>query len=169
MDDEGCEGMSERRQEDQKVTPAPPVFNDPVHLAVPYDTPNRPDRYGQVDGEGKPDTEGHRVTIRQQLQAMLIGIDTCSTEHDEAWWETSTGADFGHKKLEQLIAFCESLVPQWTTKKPTERGFYWYRPTEWAEPRIVIIENGLMHQPRYGITRVCDTDGQWAGPLEPPQ
>ncbi len=44
------------------------------------------------------------LLLEQEIRLLLHGIDMDECENDEGWWETSTGAEFGEKKLEQLLA-----------------------------------------------------------------
>lgn len=37
------------------------------------------------------------------VKTVLKGIDQTETESPEGWWETSVGAEFGAKKLQQVI------------------------------------------------------------------
>ena len=39
----------------------------------------------------------------EKIRALLKGINETENESDDGWWETSTGADFGHQKLVALI------------------------------------------------------------------
>jgi len=39
-----------------------------------------------------------------KLTKILAGIDKTETESDNGWWETSTGAEFGRGKLEEIKA-----------------------------------------------------------------
>ena len=47
-----------------------------------------------------------------QIRELLKGIDECEIDTDDGWWETSVGAEFGRKKLEELIALVETKM-QW--------------------------------------------------------
>lgn len=38
------------------------------------------------------------------VRKILLGIDETECESEHGWWETSSGAEFGKKKLEELIA-----------------------------------------------------------------
>ena len=44
---------------------------------------------------------------RDELEAIvndvLIGIDKSETDSADGWWETSTGAEFGKQKKQELI------------------------------------------------------------------
>ena len=40
----------------------------------------------------------------EQIELILSGIDKTECEANGGWWETSTGAEFGRKKLEELRA-----------------------------------------------------------------
>ena len=44
------------------------------------------------------------------VRQTLNGIDRTETER-EGWWETSTGAEFGRKKLAELEALLRSACP----------------------------------------------------------
>ena len=39
----------------------------------------------------------------QAIKSVLTGIDQTEIESPEGWWETSTGAEFGQEKLEQVL------------------------------------------------------------------
>jgi hypothetical protein len=41
----------------------------------------------------------------KELRKLLKGIDKDECEMDGGWWETSTGAEFGAKKLAELEIF----------------------------------------------------------------
>lgn len=38
------------------------------------------------------------------VRKILLGIDETENESEHGWWETSSGAEFGKKKLDELIA-----------------------------------------------------------------
>lgn len=69
--------------------------------------------------------------------------------------------------------------PTWTTEKPTEPGWYWFRfgPIDkpvmfWISVRAGIQGGELWVRhalPLISEKPVSDYDGQWAGPLEPPE
>ena len=61
----------------------------------------------------------------------------------------------------------------WTTDKPTEPGWYWWRlqyvvDGEWSERviEIVSVPNGDLYSPRLGVINE-HTIGQWLGPITP--
>ena len=68
---------------------------------------------------------------------------------------------------------------KWTTEKPAEPGLYWFRFYPDHEPAMVHVfvraginerELWLRHAlPLIAESPVSDYDGQWAGPLEPPE
>jgi hypothetical protein len=37
------------------------------------------------------------------IKKILAGIDETETESQLGWWETSSGAEFGKRKLDELI------------------------------------------------------------------
>lgn len=61
--------------------------------------------------------------------------------------------------------------PRWTDAKPTQAGWYWYRGCgEETDLLIVQIdEAGYFQWPDGGFSEARLTDGQWAGPLDPPE
>jgi len=48
-----------------------------------------------------------KVTVREIVETILKGIDKDECESSDGWWETSTGAEFGKVKKEELIAALE--------------------------------------------------------------
>lgn len=38
-----------------------------------------------------------------KISEILKGIDKVESESDDGWWETSTGAEFGAKKLKEIL------------------------------------------------------------------
>lgn len=48
------------------------------------------------------------IDWHKELDEMLVGIDEHCAE-PEAWWETSTGAEFGRTKKAEIIALFEKL------------------------------------------------------------
>lgn len=47
--------------------------------------------------------------IADKIKEILKGIDKDEWEDNDGWWETSTGAEFGAKKLNEVIDFVLSL------------------------------------------------------------
>jgi len=45
-----------------------------------------------------------------ELNEILVGIDKDEIESPFGWWETSTGAEFGKKKLEEVKAAVQRLT-----------------------------------------------------------
>ena len=39
----------------------------------------------------------------EDIKELLKGIDQTENESDDGWWETSTGAEFGRNRLNNLI------------------------------------------------------------------
>ncbi len=50
-----------------------------------------------------PPTMTTQRNWREHLDSILEGIEHDELEHKEGWWETSTGAEFGKKKKDELI------------------------------------------------------------------
>lgn len=49
-----------------------------------------------------------------RLREITRGIDLYEGESDDGWWETTTGADFGERKLQELEQLIEQLAPDGT-------------------------------------------------------
>lgn len=47
--------------------------------------------------------------IADKIKEILKGIDKDEWEDNDGWWETSAGAEFGAKKLKEIIDFVLSL------------------------------------------------------------
>ncbi len=45
--------------------------------------------------------------IIDEIKEILKGIDEQETDTEDGWWETSTGAEFGARKLKELIIYLE--------------------------------------------------------------
>lgn len=60
---------------------------------------------------------------------------------------------------------------QWSPERPTKPGWYWYRgPGEGGDLLIVLVdEAGYFQWPDGGFSEAEHTDGDWAGPLDPPE
>jgi hypothetical protein len=60
---------------------------------------------------------------------------------------------------------------RWTTQKPTQAGWYWYRgQAHEEEPFIVQVDRaGQFQWPDGGFQEVTLAKGEWAGPIEPPE
>jgi hypothetical protein len=43
----------------------------------------------------------------ERVEGILKGIDETQTDSKDGWWETSTGADFGKQKLDNVLAAIE--------------------------------------------------------------
>jgi len=103
-----------------------------------------------------------RIAIRLQLIE-----DAAAGPNLEAGHDVGRGGGVGMRQLE------------WTTEKPTQPGFYWFRFYPIHEPAMVFVfvragihgrELWLRHAlPLIAESPVSDYNGQWAGPLEPPE
>ncbi len=60
---------------------------------------------------------------------------------------------------------------RWSVEKPTSPGWYWHRGLdEDSDPLIVLVDDAVYLQwPDGGFSEAAHTDGQWAGPIEPPE
>ena len=50
-----------------------------------------------------------KAIIKNKIISILNGITITETEHDSGWWETSFGAEFGQKKLTEILKFIDEL------------------------------------------------------------
>ncbi len=59
---------------------------------------------------------------------------------------------------------------RWGPDKPAKPGWEWYRGIgEDSDPLVVLVdEAGYLQWPDGGFSEAAQTDGQWAGPLDPP-
>lgn len=48
------------------------------------------------------------MTTQEKLEQIVDGIDKTEIEYENGWWETSTGAEFGAKKKQELQALIDS-------------------------------------------------------------
>lgn len=48
--------------------------------------------------------------LQVKVRDILSGIDAMETESPDGWWETTTGADFGKRKLDELLALLGQAV-----------------------------------------------------------
>jgi hypothetical protein len=60
------------------------------------------------------------------------------------------------------------MTPVWTTAKPDKPGWYWWKFSNGAW-RIVLIEPGMYVRVGYNILMIYECDGQWSGPIQPPE
>ncbi len=51
-----------------------------------------------------------RNKIKKDLEVILEGIDQDECDSDEGWWETSHGAEFGERKLDEVLKYVDNLV-----------------------------------------------------------
>ncbi len=60
---------------------------------------------------------------------------------------------------------------RWSVERPAKAGWYWYRGLgEDSDPLVVQVdEAGYLQWPDGGFSEAQQTDGQWAGPLDPPE
>lgn len=54
------------------------------------------------------------IELEAAAREILSGIDLTQTDTPDTrgWWETSTGATFGHERLALLIEAIENIVPK---------------------------------------------------------
>jgi len=48
-----------------------------------------------------------KTKLIEKIKEILSGIDETEIDSDAGWWETSTGAEFGFNKLEDVIVAIE--------------------------------------------------------------
>ena len=71
----------------------------------------------------------------------------------------------------------DPLPLTWTTNKPTQPGWYWWRNKPGAEKieRVQLFDFVWLKEPYLGVETqyarypVSTIIGEWAGPLEPPK
>jgi len=73
-----------------------------------------------------------------------------------------------------LRAKVEALTPHWTDTKPTEPGWYWYKGLVWGNKVTKMLElcRDPLSRSLYSAIwggYVDMMDGQWAGPINPPE
>jgi len=49
-------------------------------------------------------------SFEERLMLILEGIDKDQCEDKKGWWETSTGSDFGKRKLQKIKAFIRTEI-----------------------------------------------------------
>ena len=54
-------------------------------------------------------TGANKDKLIKEVKEILKGIDETQTDSEEGWWETSTGAEFGYSKLEDIIVAIEDV------------------------------------------------------------
>ena len=73
---------------------------------------------------------------------------------------------------------------KWTTEKPTEQGWYWYRDEFYSSAPVCLVWTGFINRPEARALwfDICcgdecdwpdgdikDSNGEWAGPIEEPE
>ena len=48
--------------------------------------------------------------IEDKIRDILSGIDEDDVDYPDGWWETSVGAEFGKKKLEELLLYLNTVI-----------------------------------------------------------
>jgi len=84
--------------------------------------------------------------------------------------------DWKHSNLELIedaLRAAKASGLTWTTEKPTQPGWYWWRKSRRHEIEIAKlwdVDNiyGQFHQDPH-VFRVDEVGGEWAGPLAPPE
>jgi hypothetical protein len=86
-------------------------------------------------------------------------------------------------KAEQELGVTNKLLPlgiikvvgmpnTWTTEKPTQSGWYWWREVGYKEPSILMVDIVAQTVSLSGTDDNASLDGmvggEWAGPLDPP-
>ncbi len=72
-------------------------------------------------------------STQEKLEQILDGIDKTEIEYENGWWETSTGAEFGAKKKQELTQLIDSAKREaeleWQIDQTTElaRQNFMYR------------------------------------------
>ena len=71
----------------------------------------------------------------------------------------------------KLDAALASPVPAWSSEKPTKPGWYWYRPENNGLNSLMcwVSTDGVVMFVMFKHSHIRDMDGEWVGPLQPPQ
>jgi len=104
------------------------------------------------------------MTLRDKAAALYDAIRSVLGSHD---------AESVQRALEQEL---RRMIPVWRQEKPGCAGWYWYKPPGIAEPRLILVDHGRIDMklmadlgPPLNMVDVQRVQGQWAGPVEPPQ
>ena len=102
---------------------------------------------------------------RQQIVERLLGVDQVVANT----YLIDLEGDF---TVEELRAIADTMdppaAPKWTKEPPQAPGFYWYRRTSEAKPMIIQrdTEGACLW---FSVYDLDPLEGEWSGPLEPPQ
>lgn len=82
--------------------------------------------------------------------------------------QISLGKDVEIRRLNDVLA---ALTLRWSTEKPTQPGWYWwrvnYKDGEFIERVFRVAKyNDLLYVPDFD--NVSKMEGEWAGPISPP-
>ena len=80
------------------------------------------------------------------------------------------------ERVQQVLELeLRRLVPHWTEDRPVCPGWYWYKPRDVSQARLVNVDHGRIDSklmadlgPPHNFVDVHRLPGQWAGPIEPP-
>lgn len=119
-----------------------------------------------------PGTE-HPLLVAAIVHRVLAGIDRTEGESEEGWWETSTGAEFGAKKRDELVAALGPSTPaaRWRQEGEADphAGHY-----DGERARLILgkltddeLANGafLEYDRRLDITRALAKDPDYHPPI----
>ena len=103
------------------------------------------------------------MTLREHAAALHETIRSMLGSHD---------ADQVKEALEREL---RHMVPTWTEEKPTCPGWYWFKPPDISDPRLILVDHGRIDTklmadlgPPHNLVDVQRIKGHWAGPLLPP-
>lgn len=51
----------------------------------------------------------NKAEALERIRIILKGIDQCEADDKDGWWETSTGAEFGAKRLVEVEDLIRAL------------------------------------------------------------
>jgi hypothetical protein len=133
------------------------------------------------------------VTDKNRIESLAQELATVKMKHAEAmtmlaWYDaiaSKVPLNWGKLKVIGLEQWVDRMLthpqsPQemtWTTERPTHTGWYWYRGAHFIEQnalvQIVPKEGG--QESTVEMWHIASEaglpvpDGEWAGPLKPPQ
>lgn len=52
--------------------------------------------------------------LQEKVCAALVGIDKTETDDEYGWWEDTAHAEFGDRRLKQVLELLEGIGPEHT-------------------------------------------------------
>lgn len=116
----------------------------------------------------KVEPVGCNASRNKLIDALVVCVDRVGTDTANVAYESWNAPDERILR-DEFAKILDQAGRKWTTEKPTVRGFYWFREIGGDELFMVEVYNdGTMWRSHY-IEEEKMTEGEWAGPLEPPE